>query len=419
MFFFYNLFIQLYNLTIWLSKPFNNKAQLWIDGRKDVFKKIIKRVEHDKPIVWFHCASLGEFEQGRPVIESFKETFPEKQIILTFFSPSGFEIRKNYPGADYIFYLPADTRRNARRFIDLVKPEIAVFVKYEFWFNYMRELKRSYVPYIFISTIFRPKQHFFRKWGRWQIEQLRQADHFFVQNQSSADLLQKHGIEQVTLSGDTRFDRVHNIAKQKRVFPPIEIFKGESKIFLAGSTWQPDEELITELIKLNFDGLKIIIAPHEVHEARIQTLMRKLPDSAIRYSMADTSNVTEAPVMVIDTIGILSHIYKYATLAYIGGGFGSGIHNTLEAATFGVPVIFGPNFNKFHEAVDLIERGGAYNISSKSEFIEVINTLLNNQKKYEASSFAARNYVEQKQGATGIIVNYLKNISNNLTNFEK
>lgn len=410
MFFIYTIFIHLYHLLIHISSLFNPKARLWLEGRKDIFKRIEATILHDKQIVWFHCASLGEFEQGRPVIEACREAFPEKRILLTFFSPSGYEIRKNYPGADYIFYLPADTACNAAKFIRLVKPELAVFVKYEYWFNYMRVLKRNDIPCIYISAIFRPGQRFFKPWGRWQLKQLKKVDHFFVQNETSANLLHSAGISQVTISGDTRFDRVLGIARQKKDFPLIETFAGNNHLLLAGSTWPADEEIITGLIHQNLPGLKFIFAPHEVHPERIRSLMKKLPEDALLFSEANEINLLKARVLVIDSIGILSHLYQYATMAYIGGGFGVGIHNILEAATFGKPVIFGPNYQKFQEAVELIGKGGAFSIKTKEEFLKVATGLLTNENELRSASAIARDYVIGKCGATRVIMEYIKAI---------
>ncbi len=407
-FFLYNLFIHLYHLAIRIIGLFNNKARLWVRGRKDIFRRLENEISHDRPIVWFHCASLGEFEQGRPVIEACKETFPQKRILLTFFSPSGYEIRKNFPGADYIFYLPVDTRYNSQQFIRIVKPELAVFVKYEYWFNYMHELHQKQIPQVFISAIFRPEQRFFSKLGRWQLKQLSKVNRFFVQNQESADILKTAGIQQVTVSGDTRFDRVFSIARQKKDFPLIRIFKGDSRLLLAGSTWPADEEIILEIIHADQMNLKFVIAPHEVDPERIQSLMSKIPGKPVQYSEADENNVIDAKVLVINNIGILSHLYQYASLAYIGGGFGVGIHNILEASTFGNPVIFGPRYQKFREAVDLIERGGAFSISSSSEFLEIATTLLTDNQKLENASVKAKKYVEEMRGATKIIIDNLK-----------
>jgi 3-deoxy-D-manno-octulosonic-acid transferase len=327
--------------------------------------------------------------------------------LLTFFSPSGYEIRKNYPGADYIFYLPADTYRNARKFIRLVDPKVVIFVKYEYWFNYIRVLKKKGTPLIFISAIFRPGQRFFTWWGKWQLKGLKLADHFFVQNQQSAHLLVSVGISDVTISGDTRFDRVAQVAQQKKAFPLVEIFKGENKIFLAGSTWPPDEEIITGLIRKNIPGLKFIFATHEVHNERIEALLKMLPGNPVKFSDASENNIHKANILIIDSIGILSHLYQYAEIAYIGGGFGVGIHNILEAATFGKPVIFGPNYQKFQEARELLDLGGAFSISDQRGFLEITEKLLENEDFLRKASQASKDYVADKTGATRMILEYL------------
>ena len=403
----YNLLIQLYQFALKGASFFNPKAKQWVEGRKHIFMKIESTVKHDKPIAWFHCASLGEFEQGRPVIEAFRERFPQFRILLTFFSPSGYEIRKNYAGADYIFYLPADTRRNARKFIHLVDPKVVIFVKYEYWFNYIRALKKKGTPLIFISAIFRPGQRFFTWWGKWQLKGLKLADHFFVQNEQSADLLKSVDIKQVTISGDTRFDRVSQVAQQKKSFPLVEKFKSNNRIFLAGSTWPPDEEIILALIGKKVPGLKFIFAPHEVHPERIEALINTLPENALKFSEADENYIGQANILIIDSIGILSHLYQYAEIAYIGGGFGVGIHNILEAATFGKPVIFGPNYQKFQEARELLAIGGAFSISDQKGFLEFTEKLLEDEDFLRKASQTSKDYVAGKTGATRMILEYL------------
>lgn len=407
MIFLYNLLIHLYQLSVRMAAFFNPKAKQWVEGRKDIFMKVESYVKQDKPIAWFHCASLGEFEQGRPVIEAFRERFPHFRILLTFFSPSGYEIRKNYPGADYIFYLPADTSRNARKFINLVDPKVAVFVKYEYWFNYIRFLKRKETPLIFISAIFRPGQRFFTSWGKWQLKGLKLADHFFVQNEQSAELLKSVGIKQVTISGDTRFDRVSQVAQQKKSFPLIEKFKGSNRIFLAGSTWPPDEEIVLALIGKKMPGLKFIFATHEVHPERIEALIKTLPENSLKFSKAHENNIGQANILIINSIGILSHLYQYADIAYIGGGFGVGIHNILEAATFGNPVIFGPNYQKFQEARELIALGGAFSISDNKGFLEISGKLLGDAEFLQKASMTSKEFVANKTGATRMILDYL------------
>lgn len=405
--FIYNLIIHSYHLLIHVSALFNKKAAQWVTGRKDIFKHLASQVDTSKPLAWFHCASLGEFEQGRPVIEAFAQAFPHYKILLTFFSPSGYAVRKNYPGADYIFYLPIDTRANARKFIHIAQPKVVFFIKYEYWFNYLIELNKRNIPLIGVSSIFRPGQRFFTWYGQWQLSVLRSFEHFFVQNEASADLLKSAGISQFTLSGDTRFDRVAEIAGKAKAFPLIEIFKGDSRILIAGSTWPADEELILELIQEKPENLKFIIAPHEVHPERIEALMKKLPAESLRFSQLLDENARLAQILVIDNIGILSHLYQHSALAFIGGGFGVGIHNILEAATFGQPVIFGPNYQKFQEARELIERKGAFSVKSKSEFLQIAQQLLNEPSFLQSTSRICSDYVIEKKGATGKIIKYV------------
>lgn len=407
MFVVYNLLIYLFLFLVRVRALFEPKARAWTKGQKGLLRKIENTFHSTTRVIWFHCASLGEFEQGRPVIESFKRTLPDVTILLTFFSPSGYEIRKNYPVADFIYYLPADTLHNARRFIGITRPSLAVFVKYEYWFNYMRVLHENRIPLIFISAIFRPEQFFFKKWLKWPLNQLRKADHFFVQDSKSASILKEAGIEQVTISGDTRFDRVISIKDQLRSFPVIEKFIGTKVVVVAGSTWPEDEKLLLELIKIRSD-LKYLIAPHEIHQDRILSLQKILPVQSVCYTRADEKTIEESAVMIIDTIGILSQIYRYATIAYIGGGFGKGIHNILEAAVYGIPVIIGPNFQKFREAVDLVQRQGAFAISSEYELINIVNQLLGNQELYTLAGRATRQYIEENLGATDIILHHIK-----------
>ena len=406
--FLYNILIQVYVLLIRLAALWNPKAKLWVAGRRHIFDDLQQKISHDRPLAWFHCASLGEFEQGRPVLEAYRLQYPDHRILITFFSPSGYEVRKNYAGADYIFYLPADTTRNARRFVALVKPHIVFFVKYEYWFNYLRQLHTTGVPVVGVSSIFRPGQRFFRWYGRWQLAALKRFDHFFVQDQQSADLLAKAGITQVTVSGDTRFDRVAEVARQKKSFPLVEQFAAGHQVFIAGSTWPPDETMVRLLIEKNIPNLKFIIAPHEVHEARIQRLVELLPHETVRFSQATDQNLAEAHVLVIDNIGILSHLYQYANVAYIGGGFGVGIHNILEAATFGLPVLFGPNYQKFREAVELIAQGGAFSFVDEKEFLASALPLLSDEPQREAAAQIARQYVESREGATRLTLDWLR-----------
>ena len=408
--FLYNIIIHLYLFLIRIFSLFNGKARTWLRGRKGIFTRISGEVDPDSDLAWFHCASLGEFEQGRPVIEAFKKKYPGYRIMVTFFSPSGYEVRKNYDGADHIFYLPIDTQANSKRFIDLTRPTIAFFIKYEYWFNYLAQLHKRNIPVIGVSSIFRPGQRFFRWYGGWQRSLLAGFAHFFVQDETSEKLLEEAGISQVSIGGDTRFDRVFEIAGRAGSFPLVEKFKGTGRIFIAGSTWPPDESLILELIHKNHSHLKFVIAPHEVHKDRIDGLMKRLPAGSLRFSELTESNAVASKILVIDNIGILSHLYQYGNLAHIGGGFGVGIHNILEAATFGLPVTFGPNYHKFREARELAERGGAFPVDSEREFIEVINKLLRDDSFLEKTSAICKSFVNEKRGATGKVMKYAESL---------
>jgi len=409
MFFLYNIAIYSYVFFIHFASLFNGKARKWIKGRNNIVKRIREELEKEPgrnghKLVWFHCASLGEFEQGRPIMERFRKMFPDHRILLTFFSPSGFEIRKNYTGADHIFYLPIDTRRNARNFIDLVQPRMVIFIKYEYWYNYLKELTIQKIPVYFASAIFRPDQHFFQWYGGWFRQQLRKITEFFVQDKESEDLLISIGVKSVSISGDTRFDRVYEIARQDKPFPVISSFCRDSKVLVAGSTWKEDEEILFPCINDDKTDLKFILAPHETHAARIDSLTKRLNKPFIKYSQATGENVQNAKILIIDSIGILAYLYKYATVAYVGGGFGAGIHNILEAAAYGIPVIFGPRYEKFREAVDLIRSGGAFSVKDFREFLATVKQLMTDHEYYAHSAEECRQYIQKNQGATDKII---------------
>lgn len=406
----YSISIWLYSLLIKLAAPFNLKASQINNGRKQVFDSLKTRIRHDRPIVWVHCASLGEFEQGRPLIEAIRKQYPEYQIFLTFFSPSGYEIRKNYDLADYIYYLPADTKRNAQKLIGLVRPEIVFFVKYEFWFHYTSELKNRNIPLYIVSAIFRENQLFFKNsfWGKWYKKMLYHFEHFFVQDDQSVQLLHQIGIRNVTKAGDTRFDRVAEIARNGKTIALVEKFKAGSQLVVAGSTWKPDEEILVRYI-LSHPETKFIIAPHETKKVNVERLISLLKSPHICYSEATEDTVMNKQVLIVDTIGLLSAIYKYADLAYIGGGFGVGIHNTLEAAIFGMPIVFGPNYLKFNEATTMVRLGVAFPVSDYSALHSVLELLLSDAEKRESISAECITFTKQNIGATQIILNKVFN----------
>jgi len=400
----YNIGIRIYHLGILISSPFNRKAKLWISGRKNIFGRLQSAIDPSDQIIWFHCSSLGEFEQGRPVIEKMREVSPEKKILLTFYSPSGYEIRKDFPGVDYIFYLPLDTRKNARKFIHIVHPEKVYFIKYEYWFHFLKELEITQTNTFLISAIFRKDQVFFKWYGKWFRRMLKSFNHLFVQDDNSIQILSRIGITNVTVSGDTRFDRVFSIAGKAKQYPGIEAFVSDKRTLVMGSTWPGDEEILIRYINESKLQLKYIIAPHEVHEANIRRIETRVEKNTLRYTGLENSEPEKADVLIIDTIGILSSVYQYGTVAYIGGGFGKGIHNILEAATFGLPIIFGPQFSRFKEAHDLINSGGAFSVSDYNEFLQILTSLLTGENTLKPASELARNYVISSKGATEKIV---------------
>ena len=403
----------IYSLAARLISPFNSKAKLWTDGRKGWDALLREKIDPDNKNIWIHCASLGEFEQGRPLIEAIKKARPEFKIVLTFFSPSGYEVRKNYSVADHVCYLPADTPGNARKFISLVNPAAVIFVKYEFWDNYTSAIKKNGIPLYLISGIFRVNHHFFRWYGGFFRKILFRFSHIFVQDKQSMDLLKRTGIENVSVAGDTRFDRVVMIADSAKDIPQIEQFKGEERMFLAGSSWRQDEEIIARYINLYPQKMKWVFAPHEIDKPNIDRLEKLFSSEVARFS-GFTDRSADARILIIDNIGMLSSAYRYASIAEIGGGFGKGIHNVLEAACWGIPVLFGPNHKKFREAVELLSLDGARSFSSFEEFSEIIDNWLSDKNEYSKSAGNALKYVRENTGATGKILSklVLKDINN-------
>jgi len=399
----YRAFIIFYYFGISIASLFNQKASFWIKGRKNLFHFLANTVNRDDRIIWIHASSLGEFEQGRPLIEKIKSKNPEYKIALTFFSPSGYEIRKDYSGADIVCYMPIDRKKNAKKFLDLIHPERVIFIKYEFWYYHLSECHRRGIPLYLVSANFREGQVFFRWYGKWYRNMLQLFTRIFVQNEKSQRLLNKAGITNNTVTGDTRFDRVIQVAKNAKTFPEIDRFAAGKKTLVCGSTWPPDEELLVRFIKENKD-FKYIIAPHEVSPQNIKRLDRLTGRDMIRYSQLKDAQVEQFRVLIIDTIGMLSSLYQYGNLAYIGGGFGSGIHNILEAATFDIPVVFGPKYSKFTEAVELINLGGAFSIKDYAELETSFHELLKyDEKRFKAGAIAGT-YVKTNEGATGKVL---------------
>ncbi len=387
----------------------HEKARLMVSGWRTRIS--IHNSQPSARVAWFHAASLGEFEQARPVLERYKELHPDCRIVVTFFSPSGYEVRKNYAQADAVLYLPPDLPGSVRRFLDAVKPSVAFFVKYEFWFNYLGELRQRGIPTYIFSAIFRPGQYFFKPWGRWYLLQLKECfRHLFVQNEESLQLLKAHGIEHCSLAGDTRYDRVHQIATAAEGDATAEAFlQGyDGKVLVAGSTWPPDEQLLARLR----DGKewfpeRLIIAPHEIHEEHLRSIEALFPDS-VRYSvLKDSKAPNDRKVLIIDNIGILSKLYRYADVAYIGGGFGVGIHNILEAVAYGKPVVFGPNWHKFQEAHDIIELGGGMTVDEQPD-VSLLRKWFTDEEVYRAASDACLKLMRRNLGSTDIILNTLE-----------
>lgn len=405
--FVYNVGTLIYGALIRFVALWNPKAQKWVEGRNDLFTRLEATIDHSKPIVWVHCASLGEFEQGRPIIDSIKADYPEFRILLTFYSPSGYEVRKDYQNADYVFYLPLDTPRNARRFVEIVAPSHVFFVKYDYWFHLLRELANKNIPTYFISAIFRKQQLFFKPWGQWYRNMLKFVTHFFVQSNESKVLLESIGVQNVTVSGDTRFDRVAQVVESARKLEWVEAFLGGEKAHIGGSTWEPDEELIAAYVQQNPEQ-KWIVAPHEVNEASINRLYRLFGDRLLKYSdLVEGREINGHRILLIDCYGLLTSIYQYGSLAVIGGGFGVGIHNTLEAATFGMPIVFGPNYSKFKEANDLVALQAAFSIADEDTFLEVMNTLDSDVKMRKKAGNRASHYVQQNRGAKDRILKHI------------
>jgi len=404
----YNIVIFLYLCGVAIASIFNEKVRKMWRGERQAIRIIKEKMNPNAQYVWFHAASLGEFEQGRPLMEQLRREHPEYKILLTFFSPSGYEVRKNYEGADIITYLPLDTITNARRFLRTIRPVMAFFIKYEFWYNYLHILRHRGIPVYSVSSIFRPGQVFFRWYGKQYSRVLKCFTHFFVQNEVSRELLSTIGIDNVTVVGDTRFDRVLQIKAAAKQLPIVEQFKGNSKCFIAGSSWQPDEEIFISWFK-NHQDWKLIIAPHVIAEDHLQQIEKMLGDrKVVRYTKATVDSVVDAEVLIVDCFGLLSSIYHYADVTYVGGGFGVGIHNTLEAAVWDVPVFFGPNNQRFQEAQGLKNCGGGLEISNADDFRRYMLGFEEHPELMKELGEKAGAYVASLAGATRKILSFVK-----------
>jgi 3-deoxy-D-manno-octulosonic-acid transferase len=410
MYLLYNILVFKVSLGLKVIALFNKKIKLFVEGRKQTFSKLQEVISKKNTVIWMHCASLGEFEQGRPILERLKEKHPTKKIVLTFFSPSGYEIRKNYEIADVVCYLPLDSIKNAKKFLNIVNPVTAIFVKYEFWPNLLNELKNRNIETILVSGIFRKSQLFFKWYGSWMHNSLKAFSHFFVQDEISKNLLKSIDFNNITVCGDTRFDRVYEITKQNNRLDFISEFKNDSLTLVAGSTWKEDEGLLVDYINNHSSSnQKFIIAPHNINSKDIEELKNSITKKVILYSEKGTKNLVDFQVFIIDTIGILTKIYSYADIAYVGGGYTkSGVHNVLEPATFGVPIIIGPNFNKFNEVIDLVKNDACFVVDDSKKLSVLLTEFFIENKKRQKAGSSALNYVKSKTGATTKIINYLK-----------
>lgn len=405
MLFLYNLVVLITGFFLKIVALFSPKIKLFVDGRKNVFTVLEEKIKPEDKTIWFHSASLGEYEQGLPVIEKIKEKYPAHKIIITFFSPSGYEVRKNNNVADVTIYLPLDTKNNAKRFLKLAHPELVFFIKYEFWLNYLKELKKLKTPTYLISGIFRDNQMFFKWYGGFYRKALETFTHFFVQNENSKKKIESIGFHNVIVSGDTRFDRVNAILERDNSLEYIETFKNNQPIIVIGSSWPRDESLLTEYINQAPENVKFIIAPHNIKAEQIENLKNAITKKTVLFSEKENKNLADYTVFIIDTVGLLTKIYSYGTIAYVGGGFGNpGIHNILEPATFGIPIIIGPNYSKFAEAIELVNLGGCMVISNKEELKQTFNSLLSDESFLKERGRISKSYIQDNKGATNTII---------------
>ena len=411
MFFIYNITIIIAGFLLKIAALFIPKIKLFVNGRKSVFDTLSNKIKSTDKIIWFHAASLGEYEQGLPVIEKIKIKFPNHKVVISFFSPSGFEVRKNNQVADFTVYLPLDSKSNAKKFLEIVRPEMVFFIKYEFWPNYLNELKKLEIKTYLISGIFREKQAFFKWYGGFYRSALKSFKHFFVQNESSKILLHSIGLNNVKISGDTRFDRVVSILERDNSLDFIEDFKNNTITIVFGSTWSKDENLIVNYINQASKDIKFIIAPHNIKQEQILDLKNSISKKTILFTEKDNLDLSVFDVIIIDTIGILTKIYSYADIAYVGGGFGNpGVHNILEPATFGVPIIIGPNFSHFAEAIALVHQEGCVSISNQEELNEAFDNLISNVDIREEKGHICATFIDMNKGATDIILKHIINL---------
>jgi len=406
----YSVLVQLAWYHLRLIAKFNPKINLFVEGRKRTFSLLENAFTTSDKVIWMHVASLGEYEQGLPVLQQLKEKYPKHKVLLTFFSPSGFEVKKDTTLADLVVYLPMDTQKNAKRFIGIVNPSIAIFIKYEIWPNYLHELRKSVIPTILVSGIFSKRQVYFKWYGGFMRKSLKAFSHFFVQEQNSKELLRSLDFQNCTISGDTRFDRVSEILQRNNTLDFMEMFKGGDKCFVAGSTWPEDEKILLDFVNQSGEDIKFVIAPHNIKSAHIEALQASISKKTSLYSEMNTETIADSKVLIVDTIGLLTKIYAYADFAYVGGGFATGLHNTLEAAVFGIPVIIGPEYQPFNEAVELVQKKGLLVIKNKVEFYEIMQRLLANPEFAAQTGVNNTAYIEENTGATATVIQFIQTL---------
>ena len=406
----YNFAVQLSALFLKLIALFHPKIKLFVDGRKEVMSYLQKNIPEGVSIIWVHTASLGEFEQGLPIIEQLKKNYPEYRILVTFFSPSGYEVKKNTAAADLVTYLPMDTKKNAIKFLDLVNPKLVIFVKYEIWPNYLRALSQRNIPTLLISALFKENQIYFKSYGGFMRKTLHNFTHIFVQDTKSIELLSKINIKNTAISGDTRFDRVIEILERDNNLAFMENFKNGAKTLVAGSTWPDDEEVLVPYINTGESSLKFVLAPHNIKPEHINKLKSSINKKTILYSELENKDLSAYEVLIIDTIGLLTKIYSYAEISYVGGGFATGLHNTLEPAVYGIPVIIGPSFKGFKEAEDLVNKGGVLVVKSPAEFFTLVNDLLKDEEHLKRTGDINSTYVSENKGASIQIMAYVRTL---------
>ena len=408
MWFFYDIAIQCYLIGIRLAASLNPKAKAWLAGRQKWQASLRTAIKSHRSTCWMHCASLGEFEQGRPLLEAVRKAYPDLQIVLSFFSPSGYTIRKNYEVVDHVCYLPLDTLSNAQQFLDIVQPNLVIFVKYDFWLRHLQAAQHRAIPCLLISGAFRPDQFFFKWYGSRFQHILKNFDHLFLQSDTAIPLLEQHGFQNYSVNGDTRIDRVLSIAQKPRAFPLVQNFVAQQPCLILGSSWLPEEQLVAHFLKQHPDwNWKIIIAPHNISPSHLQQIEGMLPCPVIRYTKADTTTLSKFQVLLIDNIGMLAHCYAYATIAFIGGGFGAGLHNTLEAAAHALPMLFGPRYQQFEEANYFIQQKAAICIQKPDDLATALQQWSDSQS-YAVAAQTAHNYLQLRQGATKKIIDYIE-----------